>query len=101
MLADPVTGGIDRDPGLDQEAIHLERGWGASIDLPPANRDRADAHLAALLDTYAIAFSLQSSGLSRFRLLLDTEAASAGLSRMGAMLSRPLKSRHATDIYWS
>ena len=50
-LADPVSGLIDGDPGLDQEAIHQEREWDASTDLPPANKDRADADLVALLDT--------------------------------------------------
>jgi len=51
LLADPVTGLIDGDPGPDQEAIHQERDCGASIDLPPASKDRADADLVALLDT--------------------------------------------------
>lgn len=49
-LADPVSGLIDGDAGLDQEAIHEEREEDASIDLPPANKDRADADLVALLD---------------------------------------------------
>jgi len=31
LLADPVSGLIDGDPGLDQEAIHQERDWQASI----------------------------------------------------------------------
>lgn len=30
-LADPVSGLIGGDPGLDQEAIHQERDWDASI----------------------------------------------------------------------
>jgi len=30
LLADPVSGLIDGDPGLDQEAIHQERDWDAS-----------------------------------------------------------------------
>lgn len=30
-LADPVSGLIDGDPGLDQEAIHQERDWDACI----------------------------------------------------------------------
>ncbi|CUX04907.1 conserved hypothetical protein [Agrobacterium fabacearum TT111] len=50
-LADPVSGLIDGDPGPDQEAIHQEQEWDASIDLPPANKDRADAYLVTLLDT--------------------------------------------------
>ncbi len=34
-LADPVSGLIDGDQGLDQVAIHQEREWDASMDLPP------------------------------------------------------------------
>jgi hypothetical protein len=50
LLADPVSGLIDGDPGLDQEAIHQARDWDASMDLPPTNNDRADAGLVVALD---------------------------------------------------
>ena len=46
-----VSGLIDGDPGPDQEAIHQERDWDASMDLPPTNSDRADADLVVALDT--------------------------------------------------
>ncbi|AMD56818.1 hypothetical protein AWN88_00605 [Agrobacterium tumefaciens] len=49
-LADPVSGLIDGDPGPDQEAIHQERDWDASMDLPPTNNDRADAELFVALE---------------------------------------------------
>ena len=51
LLADPVSGLIDGDPGPDQEAIHQERDWDASMGLPPTNNDRADADLVVALDT--------------------------------------------------
>ena len=34
LLADPVSGLIDGDPGPDQEAIHQEREWDASFGPP-------------------------------------------------------------------
>lgn len=50
-LTDPVSELIDGDPGPDQEAIHQERDWDASMDLPPTNNDRADADLVVARDT--------------------------------------------------
>ncbi|WP_286084353.1 hypothetical protein [Agrobacterium sp. FDAARGOS_525] len=42
LLADPVRGLIDGDPGPDQEAIHQERDWHAPYALPWIHSNHAD-----------------------------------------------------------
>jgi hypothetical protein len=58
-LADPVSGLIDGDPGLDQEAIHQERDWDAFTDQPPTNNDHADAKPVAVPNVLAVAVWLK------------------------------------------
>lgn len=48
LRSGPRAGLIDGDPGLDQEAIHQEREWNASMSPASSFKDLADPeHIAA------------------------------------------------------
>lgn len=48
LRSGPRSGLIDGDPGLDQEAIHQEREWNASMSPASSFKDLADPeHVAA------------------------------------------------------
>lgn len=54
LRSGPRSGLIDGDPGLDQEAIHQEREWNASMIPASSFKDLADAELIAAHHTLVV-----------------------------------------------